>query len=188
MAGRGQGVARPAGPGEVVKRPMDQIFQQIGDAFGSVLTNPIVELFLTVAAGYVVILWLASALWAFVDMRRRTDNPALPYATAGLVIVASPLLFPLALLLYVVVRPKVTVAEARMSDLRDAALESELEIPICPACRKPIEDDWLICPHCRATLGHRCDRCGRPIGIDWDACAWCGVSFEPPTGLVRTDR
>jgi RNA polymerase subunit RPABC4/transcription elongation factor Spt4 len=167
---------------------MDQILQQIGDSIGSFAANPIVRLVLVVAAGYVVIVWLASALWAFVDMRRRTGNPVVPYATAGIVILASPLLFPLALLLHVVVRPRETVAESQMSRLRDAALQAELEIPLCPTCRKPVDEDWLICPNCRATLGHRCDRCGRAVGIDWDACGWCGASFEPPVGTVLTDR
>jgi len=167
---------------------MDQILSQIGDAIGGVVANPTVQLILAVTAGYVVIVWLASALWAFVDMRRRTSNAFVPYATAGLVIVASPILFPFALLLHFAVRPRQTVADARMSQLRDAALESEVDVPLCPSCGKAIGDDWLICPRCRATLAHRCDRCGRAVSLDWDACAWCGASFDPPSGAVRTDR
>jgi hypothetical protein len=167
---------------------MDQILNQIGDAFAGVVANPIVHLILGVAAGYLVIVWLACALWAFVDMRRRTANSFVPYATAGLVIVASPVLFPFALLLHFAVRPRETVADARMSRLRDAALEAETDLPLCPVCRKPVEPDWLICPRCRATLGHRCDRCGRPVSIDWEACAWCGASFDPPVGAIRGER
>ncbi len=167
---------------------MDQILNQVGDAFGGVVANPTVRLILAVASGYVVIVWLASALWAFVDMRRRTASSYVPYATAGLVIVASPILFPFALLLHFAIRPRETVADARMSHLRDAALEAETDVSLCPSCRKPVEDDWLICPRCRATLGHRCDRCGRAVSIDWEACAWCGESFDPPSGAVRTDR
>ena len=103
-------------------------------------------------------------------------------------ILASPLLFPFALLLHVVVRPRITVEEERLSRLRDAALEAELEVAGCPACRKPVDDDWLVCPQlpgdARPSL-----RSMRPaVGIDWDACAWCGASFEPPPGTVLTDR
>ncbi len=167
---------------------MDLLLQQIGDAFAGFAAQPVVRLILIVALGYLVAVWLASALWAFVDMRRRTDNPVAPYASAGIVILASPLFFPFALLLHVAVRPRTTVTEARLTQLNDAALEAEVDVPRCPTCRKPVESDWLICPHCRATLGHRCDRCGRAVEVDWDACAWCGASFEPPTGLVQTDR
>ncbi len=167
---------------------MDQLLQQIGDAFGGVAANPAVGLVGAVAVGYLVIVWLASALWAFVDMRRRTDNPFVPYATASVVILASPLLFPFALLLHMVVRPRTTVTEGRVSRLREAALEAEVDLPRCPNCRKPVEEDWLICPQCRSIIGHRCDHCGRSVGVDWDACAWCGVSFQPPPAAIRTDR
>ena len=72
---------------------MDALLNQLGQ--GGVAAEPVVRVGLLVAFAYLVLLWLASALWAFVDMRRRTRSAAMPYATAGLVIVASPVLFPL---------------------------------------------------------------------------------------------
>ena len=167
---------------------MDAVFDQIDAALGGFLANPLVQLLVSVIAGYVIVLWLACALWAFVDMRRRTLNPFAPYAIAAAVIVASPLLFPLALLVHRVIRPAGTVSERRMSRLRDAALEVEVDRPTCPSCRRPVGDDWLICPQCRTTLGHRCERCGRGVATDWDACPWCGATFGPPPGIVRHDR
>jgi RNA polymerase subunit RPABC4/transcription elongation factor Spt4 len=92
------------------------------------------------------------------------------------------------LLLHVVVRPRETVVDLRMERLRDTVLEAEADLPTCPSCRRPIEDDWLVCPACRGTLAHRCERCRRAVAADWDACPWCATSFEPPAEAIRTAR
>jgi len=167
---------------------MDALLGQLGQAAGNLAAEPVVRIGLSVAVAYLVLLWLASALWAFVDMRRRTRSPVMPYATAGLVIVASPVLFPLALLLHVVVRPRVTVVDRQLERLRDSALEADVDVPVCPSCRRPITDDWLLCPSCRVTLAHRCEHCRRAVAAEWDACPWCGTSFEPPMEAIRTAR
>jgi len=165
---------------------LDALLAQLGDAIAGIFGLPVVHLVLLVVMGYLVIVWLASALWAFVDMRRRTLNPIWPYATAGAVVLASPLLFPLALLVHVVVRPQATVADLRIERLRDAALLAELDQPRCHRCHRPTDAGWLVCPTCRVALAHQCDQCGQPAGLDWDACAWCGTPFGPPAGAVAS--
>lgn len=165
---------------------MDALLAQVGAAIGGLLGQPVVHLAFLVGAAYVVIVWLASAIWSFIDMRRRTANPIWPYATAGAVVLASPLLFPLALVVHRAVRPATTVADRRLGRLRDAALSAEVDQPRCPGCRRPIDPDWLVCPTCRTSLAHRCDGCGHGVGLDWDACAWCGSIFGPPAGVVAT--
>lgn len=166
---------------------MDAIFDTIGDAIGGFLGDPAVSLFLRIVAAYAVFVWLASALWVFVDMRRRTENPVLAYASATVVVLASPVLFPFAVLVHKVIRPSATVADRRMADLRDAVLAAEVDLPHCPNCRTIVEPDWLLCPTCRQQLAHRCDRCGRTAGLDWDVCAWCGASLagDEPWSLAR---
>jgi predicted RNA-binding Zn-ribbon protein involved in translation (DUF1610 family) len=167
---------------------MDQLLDQVGQAAGNAAAEPVIRIGLSVAFAHLVLLWLASALWALVDMRRRTRSAMMPDAIAGLVIVASPVLFPFALLLHVIVRPRETVADRRLERLRDAALEAEAEVPVCPSCRRPVEDDWLVCPACRVTLAHRCEHCRQPVAAEWDACPWCGTSFAPPVEAIRTAR
>ena len=166
---------------------MDALLQQLEDALGGVAADPRIVLGSRILVGYVIALWLACSLWAFVDMRRRSGSLVAPYVAAAIVVLASPLLFPSALLLHVIVRPRVPVAERRLSGLREAALEADVELPVCPACRHPVDPDWLLCPRCRTTLAHLCDRCGRTAAIDWEACAWCGATFEPGRS-VRTAR
>jgi hypothetical protein len=174
-------------PGEVI-RPMDALLQQLQNALGGFAADPRVSLGAHVVVGYAIALWLACALWAFVDMRRRSGSLIAPYVTATVVVLASPLLFPLALLLHVVVRPRVPIAERRLARLREAALESDVELPTCPVCRRPVDPAWLLCPRCRTALAHLCDTCGRTAPIEWGACAWCGATFDPPQRAVRTGR
>jgi hypothetical protein len=167
---------------------VDAIFKSIGDAVGGFLGDPTVGLAARIAAAYIVAVWLAAALWVFMDMRRRSPNPVLPYASAAVVVVASPILFPFAILVHRIIRPAATVADRRLAGLRDAALGAELDQPHCPECRALVDPDWLLCPGCRRALAHRCDRCGRTAGLDWDVCAWCGEALatdEPRMLLWR---
>jgi hypothetical protein len=92
--------------------------------------------------------------------------------TATVVVLSSPLLFPFALLLHVVVRPRIPIAERRLARLRESTLESDVDLPACPACHRPVDPTWLLCPQCRATLAH----------------LWCGATFDPPTRSLRTAR
>jgi Double zinc ribbon len=169
---------------ERTRRSVDAILGQVGGAIATFVAQPVVRLVLYVITGYVVVVWLATALWAFVDMRRRTVSPIWPYATAAVVVVASPLLFPLAVLVHVVIRPRTTVAERRVAALRDAALGADLDQPRCPACNALTDPDWLVCPRCRTALAHRCERCGHAVAIGWDACGWCGVAYAVPAGVL----
>jgi RNA polymerase subunit RPABC4/transcription elongation factor Spt4 len=186
-----EGVIGSAPPGRDVRprvaeerRAVDALFGQIGQAIASFFSQPIVRLGLFVGVGYLVIVWLAAALWAFGDMRRRTVNPVWAYVSAVAVVLASPLLFPFAVLVHVVLRPSTTVGERRLEALRDAALRVEIERSRCPRCGRVTEEDWLICPSCRTTLAHHCEQCGHAVGSDWEACGWCGASLGPPAGVV----
>lgn len=165
---------------------MDALLRQLSDALGGFGADPRVDLAARIFVAYVIALWLACALWAFLDMRHRSGSLIAPYVSAALVVLASPILFPLALLLHAVVRPRIPIAERRVAQLRETALAEEVEIPMCPACHHAVDRDWLLCPRCRATLAHRCERCGQTAPIDWEACAWCGATFDPPVRSIRT--
>lgn len=160
---------------------MDEIAGAIGDAIAGFVDSPFVSALTLFVGAYVVVVWLASALWAFVDMRRRTGNPVAPYASAAVVILASPLLFPFAILVHRVLRPDEFISERRLSVLRDQALEAEASAPRCPECRRAVDEAWLLCPTCRRPLGHRCQACGGTVGIDWPVCAWCGEALDGET-------
>jgi hypothetical protein len=155
--------------------------ETLGDAIGTALSdffgNPIVEIVLRVFAGYLILIWLAAALWAFVDARRRWSNPMAAYASAALVILATPLLFPFALLVHLVLRPADLATERRLEELRLTALALEPELR-CEGCHGAVVAEWLVCAACRRQLGHRCPTCGGTVGLDWSVCAWCAAELD----------
>lgn len=44
----------------------------------------------------------------------------------------------------------------------------------CPACTRPVEADWLLCPHCRTLLKESCAGCGRHVSTWHSFCPGCG--------------
>jgi RNA polymerase subunit RPABC4/transcription elongation factor Spt4 len=159
---------------------VDQILKNFGDTVQGILDSPFVQVGIRAIALYVVLLWLGSAFWAFRDASRRTHNLFAPYAAGALIILATPLFFPFALILYAIVRPGETLLEAwerRMAE--EAAAEA---VPLCFGCGRRTDPEWLACPSCGQRLHHRCAACGRLMGLDWNLCAWCGS--EPAAGAV----
>ena len=88
---------------------MDEIFQGIGDAIGSIVDNPVIQLGFQLAVVYWVVLWFAAAYWAFRDMQSRSDNALAPYLAAAFIVVFTPVLFPLAVLIGLRARSPATV-------------------------------------------------------------------------------
>jgi RNA polymerase subunit RPABC4/transcription elongation factor Spt4 len=176
---------------------VDQILKNFGDSINGILGSPIVQVGIRAIALYVVLLWLGSAFWAFRDASRRTRNLIAPYAAGALVVLATPVFFPFALILYAIVRPGETLVEAwerRMTE--EAAAEA---VPLCAGCGRRTDPDWLACPTCGQRLHHRCATCGRLMGLEWNLCAWCGtdvaadvVAFPSPAqtgaGVRRRPR
>jgi hypothetical protein len=158
---------------------MDQIFQSIGQSLSSIFDSQIVQLGIRAIFVYLVIIWLASAYWAFRDMQQRSDNPILPYVAAAGIILFTPVFFIFAVWVYKIVRPHEKVGEVWERNLAEEALLAEVEsIHHCPTCEKRIDDEWIICPNCRTRLKRVCPNCSRLVGMDWSLCAWCGKDFE----------
>ncbi len=153
--------------------------QGIFDSIGSIFDNPFVQLFIQGIGVYFVVLWLAAAFWAYRDLQLRTSNPVLPYLAAAFIIVFTPVFFPLAVIVYRVVRPQERIGEVSERQLAEEALLAEVEaIKSCPTCGRRIHEDWVLCPSCRTRLNRVCPGCGRLVGLDWSLCAWCGRDFE----------
>ncbi len=160
---------------------MGTLMDQSGEAIAAFTQQPVVQAVVAGAAFYLVLLWLAGAFWAFQDLRRRHRYPALPYVAAAGIILVSPILFPLAIIVYRTVRPGETLAESRERDLNDRLVELDrTESLHCPGCGDAVEEQWLACPACRARLAHRCLSCHRSMGLDWTVCAWCATEFGRP--------
>jgi RNA polymerase subunit RPABC4/transcription elongation factor Spt4 len=158
---------------------MEDIFNQIGETVGGVVGSAPVQLGVRLVGIYLVVIWLASAYWAFRDMQQRSDNVLLPYLAAAGIILFTPIFFILAVWIYKIVRPHEKIGEVWERNLAEEALLAEVEaIHHCPGCDRRINDEWIICPNCRTRLNRVCPNCSRLVGMDWSLCAWCGKDFE----------
>jgi hypothetical protein len=151
-----------------------------------------------VVFSYAFVLWVASVLWAYKDIRSRTRDPI-----AQGVGVMIALLFPLVgLPVYLVLRPDETLAGAYARQLEQEAILSDLHaISSCPNCRRPVQDEFQVCAHCGTPLRQPCVRCGKLLQFAWRHCPYCATPREvaraprtpigasaPPATRPRGDR
>jgi RNA polymerase subunit RPABC4/transcription elongation factor Spt4 len=159
----------------------DQLLQTLATEVGRFFDTPIVRLAIQAVAVYLILLWAASAYWAYRDLQSRTTNPVAPYLAAALIILFTPALFFFGIIIYRIVRPPETVAEANERALAEEAMMVEIESqPHCANCSRQVHEDWIICPTCRNRLRRVCPNCSRLVELDWSLCAWCGKDFERP--------
>ena len=169
---------------------MDQILAGIGDTIGQIIDSPVVQVGVRLIFVYIVVLWIATAYWAFRDMQQRSDNAILPYVVAAGIILFTPFLFVFAVWVYKIVRPHEKIGEVWERNLAEEALLNEVEsVRHCPTCERRVDEEWIICPSCRTRLNRVCPNCSRLVGLDWSLCAWCGKDFERrevvPAGMIE---
>jgi len=161
---------------------MSELESQFTSVLNTFWTNGIVQTALLWGLILLAILWGASAYWAFRDMEARTKNVVLPYLASGLVILATPFFFLVAILFYKIVRPPEKLGDVYERHLSEKALLGEIEkIKTCRTCERRVDLGWIICPWCRNRLNRICPNCEQIVGLDWALCAWCGRDFERPT-------
>jgi hypothetical protein len=84
---------------------MDEILGPIGETIGGIFGSPVVQLGFRLIGIYLIVIWLATAYWAFRDMQQRSDNVILPYLAAAGIILFTPIFFILAVWVYKIIRP-----------------------------------------------------------------------------------
>jgi RNA polymerase subunit RPABC4/transcription elongation factor Spt4 len=169
---------------------MDQILEGIGQTIDDIVNSPAVQVAGRLIFIYLVILWIASAYWAYRDMQQRSDNAILPYVVAAGIILFTPFLFFFAVWVYKIIRPHEKIGEVWERNLAEEALLNEVEsVHHCPTCERRVDEEWIICPSCRTRLNRVCPNCSRLVGLDWSLCAWCGKDFERrevvPAGMIQ---
>lgn len=165
------------------------IQQEIGSAVGGFLStvfgNPMVQTALAAAGWALVVVWLLTLYWVFRDALARTRNPIVVLGAASGVAVATPAAFPLALLIWRILRPGKTLAERREDALTSRALEAAAGGPTCGGCGAGISAEWRRCPWCRTWLLAPCPRCDRLVEVDAAACPWCSLDVVPGMLMPR---
>jgi RNA polymerase subunit RPABC4/transcription elongation factor Spt4 len=172
---------------------LEETFGGLTTTIDEFVASDIFQIGLRVLVVYIVLIWLASAFWAYRDLRLRTTSVLAPYVAAAVIIVFTPIFFLFGLLLYRIVRPKETIGEVSQRALTEEAILGEVQSrPHCANCMRPVHEEWIICPTCRNRLRRVCPNCEHLVELDWTLCAWCGKDFEraesPGTAFMPTAR
>ncbi len=146
----------------------------LGAIWTQITANPIVQLSVRAVVLYLFFLYLASVFWTVRDAQHRTEIPIMPYL-AGILA-----LLPLfGLFLYLIVRPRETLAESYERQLAEESLLAEAEQRVvCPTCHERVQEDWVLCPTCRTKLKRVCPSCGKLIRPEWSICPFCAKDFD----------
>jgi RNA polymerase subunit RPABC4/transcription elongation factor Spt4 len=145
--------------------------------------NTILLYAITVAGAVIAATWLGLILWTWRDIRQRSRDPLAPFAASLMVAVLG--LF--GIIIYVLLRPQETLAEAYERSLEEEALLQNIEErPICPGCGRPAKEGWQVCPYCHTKLKKVCAHCGELLDLPWHLCPFCAASqVAAPAGQPR---
>jgi RNA polymerase subunit RPABC4/transcription elongation factor Spt4 len=128
------------------------------------------EIVVAVLAALIVAFWIGLVVWTFRDIRARTRDVFAWLLAILLVLIAGPIGW----LLYLLLRPKTTLAEVYDRQLEEEALLRDITTRrACPKCQTVTEPEWLLCPVCRTELRRSCMSCGKPLELNWVVCPYC---------------
>jgi hypothetical protein len=131
---------------------------------------------------YLLIVWVAMVLWTYRDIQMRTQDRLVQIMSVLFVGVFN---LP-GLILYLLLRPADTMDEAYAKELEAQAFITDLQrTDACPACRRRIENDFVACPYCAATLREPCASCGRNLAMSWVSCPYCAAERTAAPAVAR---
>lgn len=136
--------------------------------------------------GLLVAFWVGIIVWTWRDIRHRSSD--IFAALLATLLAVIPIFGPL---LYLLLRPRETLAEQYDRALEEEALLREIEqAPSCHKCGRPVNVDWQFCPFCESELRQPCPECGQLLDPAWKRCPRCGVypvrSKKPQTDSAPT--
>jgi hypothetical protein len=142
----------------------------------------VVGVIVAVFGAFIFAFWIAMGIWTFNDIRSRSRDWLAILLACTLV-----LIFPIVgWVLYLMIRPKETLAEVYDRALEEEALLREIEETIaCPSCGVPAKENWVYCPNCHAQLQHSCPSCGNLVRNEWEICVFCGTGQQVATSQRR---
>ena len=130
----------------------------------------------TICGGLTAALVGGMAIWTFRDIRARSRD-FLAQILATVLVLTLPII---GLVVYLMLRPRETLADAYERSLEQEALLQAIEEPeICPGCGQRVKGDYLYCPDCHTQLKRACPECSRPLHLRWSLCPYCSASVAP---------
>lgn len=128
----------------------------------------------TACGGVTIALVGGIVIWTFRDIRARSRD-FLAQILATLLVIVLPVI---GFVVYLMLRPRETLAEAYERSLEQEALLQAIEEPeVCPGCGQRVKSDYLYCPACHTRLKKACPECGHPLHLRWALCPYCGASI-----------
>lgn len=120
---------------------------------------------------FMVIFWLSLIFWTWRDVRSRTQDVILQVVSTLLVAVFNVG----GLFIYLIVRPRQTLAELYERQLEEESLLAEMtDRSTCPSCHYSVDKEFQICPNCGTKLRRPCPRCEHLLELNWNICPYCG--------------
>ncbi|MCB0004417.1 MAG: zinc ribbon domain-containing protein [Anaerolineae bacterium] len=150
----------------------------ISNAIGTVL-----QVLVATCGAFLLAFWLAIVIWTWRDIRSRSRD--IFAAILAIVLVA---VFPvIGLLLYILLRPKETLAEAYDRALEEEALLRSMEEQlVCPNCQRAVDKHWRFCAYCHTPIKKDCAHCGELLELGWSMCPYCGNDANVPAVQVQS--
>ena len=145
-------------------------------------TDSPIDMAARVVGAYLVAVWLASVIWTVRDITDRTGNLIIQTFSVLLVVVFTPIL---GLPLYLLIRPRTTLAERYYEE---AGLAEAEYVSACPNCETEVGEEFRFCPNCGHELLDECPECGAPKDKDWKFCASCGSDGKTKAVPVTAEK
>ena len=152
--------------------------------FDAVAANQTLGMVLIALASAGLGLWLATAWWTYGDLARRAEPELVRLMAPAWILASTPVLLPLSLAAYLLLRPHETVAERRTREMLRALVPSTADETRCRVCGTRTDESWRRCPTCATWLGASCSRCGRWSPIDLELCPFCASDWSMPDEAV----
>jgi RNA polymerase subunit RPABC4/transcription elongation factor Spt4 len=151
--------------------------------------QPFIVMFVALTAAFLTAIWISAVIWTFRDIRSRTRDIFAQILATLMVLIFFPL-FPLpGMVLYLILRPRETLAEIYERTLEEEALLQGIEERLaCPSCNRRIEEDYVVCPSCHTRLKKGCVSCGRLLHLSWTICAYCGAAQTTAQTVMPPQR
>lgn len=133
--------------------------------------DTVIQVVLALLGAYAAAFWFCLVVWTFRDVQKRSRDIIVQVLATLLV-----LLFNVpGLILYTILRPPETLGEAYARSLEEESLIQDIEDrQVCPNCKRRVQADFLLCPHCQHQLKQACPSCSRLLQLNWSTCPYCG--------------
>ena len=126
---------------------------------------------------FLIVFWISLVVWTFRDVRARTQD----FLTQVLATLLVAVFFICGLFIYMILRPRQTLAEIYERQLEEESLLAEMtERQTCNNCHARVESDFQVCPSCGQKLKRPCPKCERLLELRWTFCPYCASNMGGP--------